>query len=451
MTRRFSTLVAVVTWAIAGWSFLVSLASAEPIVGEESLGLSPNAAREHTPADAVALFKTGDFEGSLKIWKELTAKNSEMPPPQVIMAQLFLQSGLVPDAQKALNQATVEAPGDPEPYLAMAGIAIQEKDLAKAGELFKKAKDLLPAFDGNPKRKVLLTSRVQIGLASLAEARKDWTEAKKQLEALLASDPKNVAAAGRVAYCLFRQKDVEGALKRLRDAAKDNPKAPLPESVLAQFYQRDNDVENTKKWIAAAVTAAPKDAQTRIMVGQCALELGLMDEAQKHAIVAVKLQPKSLEAAFLRGLVAVCQKDYQTAQSFFETIQNRTPNNNFAATNNLALALVEQEDEAKSRRALEIAEANYKQFAKSSSACSTYAWVLYRVGKLDEAEDALRAAATLGPLSVDTAYCKARVLVDRKKQDEARQTLETVLKTPSRSMFREDAEDLLKELQKGTK
>jgi Tfp pilus assembly protein PilF len=163
----------------------------------------------------------------------------------------------------------------------------------------------------------------------------------------------------------------------------------------------------------------------------------------------MKLDPKSLEAEFLRGLVALCDKDYRTAESYFESAMKRVPaGGSFPVSNNLALALIEQDDEAKSKRALEYAEANAKQYPDSANAASTYGWVLYRNKRLDDAEKALQTAAATGPMSIDTAYYTARVLVDRGKKADAKKLLETALKLPGRAMFRQDAEDLLRELKK---
>ena len=173
-----------------------------------------------------------------------------------------------------------------------------------------------------------------------------------------------------------------------------------------------------------------------------------MDEAQKHAIAAAQIDPKSTDAKFLRGLIALCQKDYTAGELFFESILQKSPND-FAASNNLALALVGQDDEAKSRRALEYAEANVQKLPKSSNAASTYGWVLYKLGRLDDAEKALRTAASLGKVSVDTAYFTARLEVDRGHKAEAKQLLESALKeAKGLSMFRQEAEELLEQLKK---
>ena len=217
---------------------------------------------------------------------------------------------------------------------------------------------------------------------------------------------------------------------------------------MAQFYERLGDRENAKKALAAALTAAPKDIRTRLAAGYRALDMGQMDEAQKQAVAAAQIDPKSTDAKFLRGLIALCQKDYSAGELFFESILQRSAGD-FAASNNLALALVEQDDEAKSRRALEYAEVNVKKLPKSANAASTYGWVLYKLGRLDDAEKALRTAASLGKVSVDTAYFTARLEVDRGQKAEAKQLLESTLKgAKGLSMFQQEAQALLEQLKK---
>jgi Tfp pilus assembly protein PilF len=426
----------------------MSPAAAEPILGEESISVpSGNAAQKSEATDALALFKARDFEGSLRLWKEAAKKNVDMPPAQVIMAQLFLQANMFKESQEALNQAIVDAPGDPEPYMIMAGIAMRDRDLAKAESLFQKASGLLSAFDKSAKRKESLQVLFYGGMAAVAEARKDWAGAQKSLDALTKLDPKNIAARQRLAYCAFQQKNAEGALEILRETTKADPAASIPEIVLAQFYQRVGDLENVKKWMDAALKAAPKNLKTRLAAGYCALEMGRMDEAQKHAIAAMQIDQKSFEAKMLRGLITVCQRDYVAAELFFGSALQQSPDD-FVASNNLALALIEQNDPAKTRRALEYAEVNARKYPKSASAASTYGWVLYRTGRLDEAEKALRTAAAAGPMSIDTAYYTARVLVDRDRKADARQLLENALKGTGLSMCRQEAEDLLEQLKK---
>ena len=424
--------------------------AAEPITGEESLGMS--ASKEATKgtskvSEALALFKSGNYDGSLELWREAAMERPEMPPAPLVMAQLYLQAGMLKQAQASIEQAIQEAPNDPEAYLMEAGLALQRREVDKAESLYKKAQTLAAEFTGAANRKASFPPRIHHGFAGVAEARKDWIGAEAAFQECVKLNPNDIAARQRIAYCRFQRKDENGALEELRKAANANPQMSSPELVLSQFYQWAGDSENAKKWTAKALAARPKDIKIRLALGYNALEQGRLDEASKHAIAAVQVDPKSTDAKMLRGIICVCQKDYVAGELFFDAVLQKSPDD-FAVSNNLALALVEQSDEAKSRRALEFAEANIKRFPRSASAASTYGWVLYKVGRLEDAEKALRIAEEAGPVSVDTAYYLARVLVDRDQKAKAKEILEKALRQKGISMCRQEAEDLLAELKK---
>ena len=67
---------------------------------------------------------------------------------------------------------------------------------------------------------------------------------QKHLEAWLKLDPKSVPALQRLAQCLFQQKNVEGALARLKEAAKIEPDMLTPEAVVGQWFARTGDQKN---------------------------------------------------------------------------------------------------------------------------------------------------------------------------------------------------------------
>ena len=440
---------AIITAGLLGIGVVLatSESAAEPILGEESLSLPPPSTQKQDVTDALSLFKAHDFEGALKMWKEAAEKNADMPPAQVIMAQLFFQSNMIKEGQSALEQAAVDEPADPETYLLMASVAMHERDVSKAESLIQKAKELLAKFTKSVKRKERLQLQVLSGLAGVAEARGDWAGAQKALEEWLKLDAKNVGLMQRIAYCLLQQKNTEGALAKLREAAKVNAKLLPPETILAQFYQRSGDVENTNKWMAAALAAAPRDIRTRLAASQWALDRGKLDEATLQAVAAARIDPNSFDTKVLQGTIAVFERNYLAAELFFNSALQQAPNN-LAVSNNLALVLIEQKEEQKNRRALDLAEANMKKFPKSPEVASTYGLVLYRLGRVEDAEKALKVAAPIVGTDLDTAFVFALMAANRGHKDEARQLLETGLKNVKAAMFRQDAKEMLEELKK---
>jgi Tfp pilus assembly protein PilF len=132
---------------------------------------------------------------------------------------------------------------------------------------------------------------------------------------------------------------------------------------------------------------------------------------------------------------------------YFESAQMQSPKD-FAAGNNLALALIEQKDDAKKRKALDLAENNVKLFPRTADAYSTYGWVLYRLVRTEEAEKALRTAVSGGTFGAETAYYLARVLADRGREADAKKLLESALAASGPFAQRDEAQALLERLKK---
>ena len=79
--------------------------------------------------------------------------------------------------------------------------------------------------------------------------------------------------------------------------------------------------------------------------------------------------------------------------------------------------MIEQDDAAKQSRGLQLADVNALQFPRSAEVVATLGWALYRAGRLDQAEQKLRAAVTGGRTTPDIAYFLARVLADKGQTD----------------------------------
>jgi len=398
-------------------------------------------------AEAVAQFKDHNFENALKLLKEAGEQDPDMPPAQVIMAQLFAQANIAGGVRAFLDKAAFEVADDPEAFVYLGDMAARERRITEADLLYEKAAGLLDKFTKSPKRKESLQPRICGGMAGVAQAREDWAAAQKHLEALLALDPKSVAAMQKIAFCLFQQKRMDEALEKLRDAAKAVPDMLIPELMLAKFYQQTGDRENAKKWMETALAASPKDIRIHLAIAQSAFDFGDLDAAKAEAEAALKIDTKSLEAKVLRGTIAMFQKDSKTAEMYLDSAHLQAPNE-FSAGNGLALTLVEQKDEAKKRKALQYAEENVRKFSQTPEALATYGWVLYKLGRVDEAENALRSAASAGNLTPATAFYLARVAVDRGRDADAKQLLDGALGASGPFAQRAEAQALLEQLKK---
>jgi Tfp pilus assembly protein PilF len=307
-----------------------------------------------------------------------------------------------------------------------------------------------------------LQPQILAGLAMTSSARSDWAEAQKKLEAWLQLEPESAPAMQQLAQNMLQQKNEQAALDYLVKATKIDSKLVPPEAFLAQFYARNNQQDKAKQWIVAALNAKPKDLRTRLLAAQWAFETvptltpdkraERMADAKKQAEAAVKLDPQSVDAQYYRGLIALFQKDYATAEEYFQNAHLLSPKD-FRVSNGLALALIEQKADEKRQRALEYADDNARKYPKQAEALSTYGWVLYKLGRLDDADKVLRNAISVsgGGISADTAYYLARLLKKRggaQNEKAAKEWLDRALESPVPFQNRDDAQALLEELKK---
>ena len=244
-----------------------------------------------------------------------------------------------------------------------------------------------------------------------------------------------------------------------------------PEAIMAQFYDqfegRTSKTGNAEKWFKAALKKAPDDLPTRQVVAVWALEKGKLALCQGAGGERLedrgrRCQAKSADQKYsgsnvghmLRGLVALWEKDWPEAEQQFQEGHPRRYPNDFVAKNNIALALVEQDDPAKKKRALAYAEGNYSANNKSPDALSTLGWVYFRRGEFDEAGVALEEAikATGGNMNnADTATYVAHILHHQDQDWQAKELLENILKSDRPFSMRPEAEKLYEKVKDAKK
>lgn len=393
---------------------------------------------------ALERLKKMDLEGALVMFKDAAAKHPDLPPGEVQMATRFFNARQVRAARYWLEQAVVESPGDPEAYIYIATMALSEGRMCEASLVFAKASALMGKLQ-NEERKKRLEPRVYGGLAAVAASRKDWQTAQANLEAWLKLEPKSAVALQQLGGVLFQLKKSGLALEKLKEAYAADPTIRQPATQLALLYHQANDQKNAKIWMDWTQTNSPKDLDTQMVVANWCLQTGDLNRAEKLANGAMQLDQNSQQAKILRGVIALYKKDYKNAEVYFEAVVALSPRN-FAATNNLALALCEQAGEDKKRLALDYASNNVKLYPKSAEAASTLGWVLYQAGNVRKADEVLTALFRVGKVNEDTAYFIAVVASELGRNEQAISVLESALRSKRPFSKRGDAEALLKEL-----
>ena len=437
---------------------LPGLAWADPTFQNAPFSAAAANQKPQEVAEAVARFNAHDFDGALELLRRAASKDHDLPPARILMAELFVQSKQTGAAREALERAVIENPADPEAYILLGDMALGDKRSAEADLLYARADRSFDALKSSPKRQKALMPRLLAGRAglaqlrqllagrdSVAQVRENGLAALKYLEAWTAVDPENAIARERLGRALFEQHRGEDALAQLRIAAKLDGKMLPPEVILAQLYEAAGDREHATHWMSTALRAAPKDLNTLLAAAMWSLETGQNDQAGELTARALAIDSKSLQANLLQGTLELLLKDYEAAEKHLHFVLQQSPGQT-TALDNMALALCEQDDEAKKRRALEYVQMNIREHPDRAEAYATLGRVLYRFGHAEEAEKALRTAATHGEISPDAAYCLARIDLATKREAEGKQLLEAALKGRGLFMQRQEARGLLEQL-----
>lgn len=394
---------------------------------------------------AIKNFADRDSESCLKNLAKAVKANPELPPPHALFAKLAFLSNQGALVRPALERAAVEDRDHPEVYILFANLALAEGRGTDAAVHLEKAATLATAKRWTPDQRKRFEKLCHQGNAALAESRADWEAAKATLTAWLAQDPKDAQVRRRLGIALFGAGQRDLASKELQQAAKDDPKLESAAMTLGWLYTRDRNPKKAEEWMLYAAKTLPDALPVRLGVASWMLEQGRADDAQTHADAAAKIDPKSSEAKRLLGLVARQKKDYPRAEAIFQAIVQDAPADPWPR-NQLALALADQGDDAKTRKALELAELSVRQDSTAADGLITLGTVLYRVKRLPDAEKVLQAVVNGGKANSDAIYILARIRADQGHPETAPALVKSALAAPGLFIYKADAQQWLDHL-----
>jgi predicted Zn-dependent protease len=286
-------------------------------------------------------------------------------------------------------------------------------------------------------------------LIALSEARNRWTAMEDAINKRIQLDGESSVLLRQKGVALFQQqKDNEARALFVRaDRLETNAEQKgLPmEAAMSQLYLLRGDRDNARKSLAEALAKYPKSKEVLILSIQMRISDDQLEEAQRLAQQLFTEDPKSEAVKRLRGTISLYLNDYAAAERTFQEMVTANANDH-QAVNGLVLALCEQNNAAKLRRAEEYARNNLTKFPDNSDYAATLGWVLLKSNKTEEATQSLRQAAAGGQVNAATAYYFANLAKQTGKIDEAKKLLEAAISSTSPFAKRRDAVKMLREL-----
>jgi len=395
--------------------------------------------------EAIKSFEKRDFDACLKQLAQARKAHPELPPPHALFAKLAFLSNQGALIRPALESAIAEDHEHPEVFILFGNLALAEGRVTDAAVHFEKARGLATGKRWTADQRNRFDRLSLQGEAVVAESRGDWKAARAVLGGWLKQDPGNAAARQRLGKALFHLKEHDAAYEEIQQAAKADAALEPAAITMAWLFTRAGNLKKAEEWIDYANKTTPESQAVQMASAAWLMEQGRADEARSHADAAAKLNPGSTEIKRLLGLAARQRKDFAQAEQIFEGLAHEAPADAWLR-NQWALVLVEQSDESRRRRALELAELSVRQNPKAADALATLGTVYYRLNRLDDAEKVLQAVVGSGQGNSDAAYVLARVRADRGHPDAAPALLKLALDAPGIFIFRRDAQDWLDRL-----
>jgi tetratricopeptide (TPR) repeat protein len=409
----------------------VKAALADPI---DDLSLEP---RVPSPAPSIQLpeleaasiaFKKGQLDDCIELLNAArqrteSAKAGELPPTNLMLARLHLSYGHTAKGKAMLEKVAVEHTEHPEVYLLFGNIAVSEGRWTDAMLHFERAQGTAVPSGWSPEQKVNLYRESFAGMARVSESREDWFRAQQALKQWSNIDPGNAGVRDRLAAALFMLGREREAFEQFQTSARQNSNVNEAEVSMAVMYARKQDFTKAREVFEVALQKYPRDGRVAYELSAMLLLSGNAAEAKTYSDKAAELGVDTPELIMQRGYIARQLKQYAEAESHFGQMLDRTPSH-FEASNQLALVLIEQDDDAQRDRAVQLAELNVRRFPESSHALSTLGWVHYKLGNAAQAEQLLRVAASKGKTRTETLYYLLRVLWENGQKEDAQRVAE---------------------------
>lgn len=361
----------------------------------------------------------GDLEAAKRKLAEVFGAQANVPHPHLILAQLLFERGNGMAAKQVLEKLAADEPNRFDVRFAFVQLAVNEQRWFEAllhVEAIDAAK--MPENWDAAKRNTALIELSQLQ-GKCFEARGQWIKAEQAYSKTLAGELPEESqlvlrkqALEALARVKFHQEDIKSSyqyLVELRDVA---PESFPPEVVLAALFDSDSKSEEAHGWFEKGFQKHPDlvaipYARWLIVNNKPKLAEPVLKHKVDESLFGEDGEETNQgyehERQFLLGQAARMRGDFERAQEILSDLHQSQPTA-FLVGNALALSLIEDSDETKRARALQIAETNLRQNQSLSEAWSTLGWVQFKLGDVVRAKESLGVAARAGQITRDTAY-----------------------------------------------
>ncbi|MDO4582597.1 MAG: tetratricopeptide repeat protein [Planctomycetia bacterium] len=381
---------------------------------------------EKLEKQAIELFQKEEFEKALLVLKQIQELDSTVAPADMILARWFAEVGLEGGLRKQLESAVKDSPTDPEAYIVLAKIAVDESRIAEATLLLGRAQSLLEAYKASPERKKALQQQFLSTLAVFSEEKGDWKAVLGILQVQEKKAPEDLTLKIRMALVYMNLQDPTNALAKLQEAYEQNSQMMPPEAIIAEFYFQEGENEKSLQWMETSLKKYPENFKNQVKGAEILFANGKIKEAQSAVTKVLQLDPQSSEGITLQGNLLLFEgKASEALEKYSQAID--FDSSNPQAGIGYIRALLLQGGEKNSKEALGIASQLVAGFPQSIEFQIHYAWALIANGQKDTGLKLLQQLLPVWNPQQDEACVVAICLADQEDNSLAKNLLKAAL------------------------
>jgi len=406
------------------------------VPGQTAVTLPPSSVSTSISADqsvlvepAVKAFQLGDRAGFETSYEAALKQSNALPAAPIFLAKLQIDSGRIGDALATLEQYAVVSSDDPETYVALGEIALRANRVTDAWLQLNHAGELMKQVKVRESRRTFVMPGLVELRAEVAERRQQWDEAEELFGRLIELLPDSSLPTWRLGRTKVLRGEIGKGVELMTSARQKDRKLASPELMTALILVEQKKDTEAEKWFQAAIR---KDKEDPIGVNAYLKWLLLNDRDEDARGLIDKLSAEVLanrNVQVMQGIAARYAGDLVKAESVFTALSQAAPED-LEVADQLALVLVESADEGKRARAAQISESNLRRLPNSETTIATAAWVQFKLGSIDVADQLLSKLAAQISLSPQTAFYVSKLLKANGKSDDAKKVLEAAISSP---------------------
>ncbi|TWU48543.1 Tetratricopeptide repeat protein [Rubripirellula tenax] len=360
---------------------------------------------------------------------EVLRTHPEVSDVDVVIADLLFSAGRGFEAQQWLERASAIGPQRVGIYLSFAELAVRQRRWFDGWALTGLAERIDPPRHWSPAMKGRVADRLKLLKAICCEGRSDWDQAREAYSSLIEASAELSETVARQAYSglarsCFLAKDYQSAFTALTNLAAKVPAIGNPDQMMAALYEQAGMVAEADEAYQKSVRASVGGQQTAARLAYARFLLHTNAPEKAKPLLGDSKMPVSgdpteeAERFFLLAVSARLEGRFSDAMTILSKLHQERPDS-VAAAMQLAVVLVDRQDESMRARAMQIAESVVRNLPSSSDAWATLGWVQLRLGDTAAADKSLAESLKLSKPSRDTLYYMAEFKRAMGKTDDA--------------------------------